>query len=244
MLDGSGSVGDTPMLASALSDIGMIELLECDTKPTFVLDLERVHHPDHDLLHAVYSNASLKRLPTILDPAHVAKEKSVGDSELDRYSDFKEWAISSPESGLTTGGHITPFKYHNLSWTCSTLRKRWRIISGSAMGLRDHPASPSPNHRAGLQERRQGTGTASRDTHVRKEEEDHQTGLPLTWIDDLPTSEHVQLFKSINWSATALGPLETWSVCLRQMTHLLMADSRAAALFWYRPRAKWLNECC
>lgn len=244
MVDGSGTLADTPVVAPALSDIGVIELLECDTRPTLILDLERVQDPNHEVLHPVFTNASLKRLPHILDPARVRREKPVGESELKHYSDFKKWATSPSTDGHTTDGYTTPVIYHNLSWTCSTLRKRWRIVSAAAIGLKDHPPSPFPSHRAGSQEGGQGTGSSSRHTRLRREEEDRETNTSLTWVDDLPASEHAQLFKSTNWSATALGPLKTWSTCLRQMTRLLMSDSRAAALLWYRSRTVWLYECC
>lgn len=236
MVDGSGTLVDTPMVAPALSDIGIIELLECDTRPTLILDLERIRDPNHELLHPVFTNASLKRLPHILDPAQGRREKPVGENELQHYSDFKGWATSSSTHGHTTDGYTTPVNYNGLSWTCSTLRERWRIVSGAAIGLKDRPPSPFVSHRAGSQDGGQGTGTWSRHTRVRREEEDRETNISPTWVDDLPASEHVQLFKSTNWSATALGPLETWSTCLRQMTRLLMSDSRAAALMWYRSR--------
>ena len=231
MVDGQGTTAHTTMLAPALSDIGMIELLECDSRPTFILDLEGVQHVSEEVLHSVFSNASLKRLPRILYPAHVK-----GGDELEQYLDFKEWATRSPTYRQTAEGFTNPYSYQDISWTCSTLRERWRIISGSAIGPKDTSAGLVIGHTAGSQKDRQGAGNALRNTQ--EEEGKLQTGLHPAWVDELPSSEHTKLFKTTNWAATALGSLENWSSCLRQMTRLLMSDSRAAAMFWYRPVIK------
>ena len=236
MVDGQGTTGHTPMLAPALSDIGMIELLECDSRPTFILDLEEAQHASDEVLHTVFSNASLKRLPRILYPAHVKGDVLLGDDELEQYLDFKEWATRSPTYRQTAEGFTNPYSYQDILWTCSTLRKRWRIISGSTIGPKDTSAGIVTGHTSGSQKDRQGVGNALRNTQEEKGK--LQAGLHPAWVDELPSSEHTKLFKNTNWAATALGCLENWSSCLRQMTRLLMSDSRAAAVFWYSPVIK------
>ena len=232
------------MAAPKLSDIGMIELLECDPRPTFILDLERAQPPYHGLLHPVFSNASLQRLPRILLPVRIGEDVTADDDELEQHLDFREWATRLPTRGDIANGHSLPFDYHNLSWTSLTLRERWRIISGSTNGLRDTSAGALPDRPAGSQKDCQGLDNASRDSRAYEEKEKRQAGAYPTWVDDLPTSEHIQIFKSIDWSATALGPLGTWSDCLRQMTRLLMSDCRAASMYWYECRFESLHDCC
>ena len=238
MVHGQAKAGDTAMVASTLRDIGIIELLECDTRPTIILDLQRLQDSSDDLLHTVFSNAAFKRLPPILDPAQVTRHAPADHNELELYAKFKRWATSSPAYGHTTDGYSAPFCYRNLSWTCSTLRKRWRIISGSATGLKDNSAGSFSSLPGGSQEDGQDMSTASTGLCAQKEKGKSQASMYSAWVNQLPTSEHTQFFKSMDWSATALGALETWSDSLRQMTRLLMSDSRAAALFWYRSRFK------
>jgi len=36
----------------------------------------------------------------------------------------------------------------------------------------------------------------------------------------------------VDWSSTALGPIETWPVQLQHMTSLMLADSRPVVLLW------------
>lgn len=53
------------------------------------------------------------------------------------------------------------------------------------------------------------------------------------WTEDLPDTEHVRFFKSIDWPATRLGPLPQWSTSLKLFTRMVLADSRAACVWWY-----------
>lgn len=52
------------------------------------------------------------------------------------------------------------------------------------------------------------------------------------WTADLPQTEHVHFFRNRDWSGTALGPLKDWSPTLRLFTGFVLADSRAACLWW------------
>lgn len=236
--DSQGRMSSTPMAPPALDGIGMIELLECDSRPTFILDLKRTQIPHDPRLHTVFSNASLQRLPHILDSAQSEGDVPADDRGLEQYSQFKEWALSSATNDHIDDAYTPPFDYHRLSWTSSTLRKRWRIISGSAVGLKDISAGSFLCPPAGSQKEGQGMSTASRVARTKEEKGKLRARVNPTWVDHLPTSEHVQFFKGTDWSATALGPLETWSDCLRQMTYLLMSDSRAACMFWYKRSIK------
>lgn len=53
------------------------------------------------------------------------------------------------------------------------------------------------------------------------------------WIEDLPKTDHVRFFRETDWSKSSLGPLNTWSPTLRLFTGFVLADSRAACLWWY-----------
>ena len=238
MVHGQANAGHTAMVAPALQDIGLIELLECDTRPTFILDLQPPQNSNDELLHPVFSNASFKRLPAILNPAQLTRHASADHEELELYANFKRWATSSPTYRHVTDGYTTPFHYRHLFWTCSTLRKRWRIISGCTTCVKDPYAGSLPSLSGPSQEGGQDLSTASTDLRAQKEKGKSQASMYPAWVDQLPTSEHTQFFKSMDWSATALGPLETWSDSLRLLTRLVMSDSRAAALFWCWSRFK------
>ncbi|KAF2820431.1 hypothetical protein CC86DRAFT_471509 [Ophiobolus disseminans] len=52
------------------------------------------------------------------------------------------------------------------------------------------------------------------------------------WTALLPKTTHVRFFRSTDWASTSLGPLEDWSPTLRLFTTFVLADSRAACLWW------------
>lgn len=52
------------------------------------------------------------------------------------------------------------------------------------------------------------------------------------WTHALPQTDHVHFFRSTDWARTALGPLASWSPTLRLFAGFVLADSRAACLWW------------
>jgi hypothetical protein len=62
------------------------------------------------------------------------------------------------------------------------------------------------------------------------------TGNPLqvdNWADYIPTTDHVKFFRSREWGKTCMGELKTWGIALRLQVFMVLADSRAACLYWY-----------
>ncbi|KAL8779693.1 MAG: hypothetical protein Q9213_006818 [Squamulea squamosa] len=64
------------------------------------------------------------------------------------------------------------------------------------------------------------------------------TRLPVT--PTLPA--HIQFTRSVNWSATKLGPIESWSTELRSMCNLIMASPYPAAMYWGEDLVAIYNE--
>ena len=64
------------------------------------------------------------------------------------------------------------------------------------------------------------------------------TRLPVS--DALP--KHIQFARSVDWGATALGPIESWSADLRQMCNLIMASPHPAAMYWGEDLVAIYNE--
>lgn len=222
MASSSGDGGKTARnIPKELGSISMIELLEHDQRPTFVLDLEDAQ--DDKVLKTAFQNRSLKRLPDVVEL--VLKRPPSDTHKAYQYTEFREWASRPPTEG--TSGDCSTIVYDGLLWICTTIRKRWRIITVSArisgpgvapadIATKDKPPFGSP-------------------PAVVDKSEPNGSGWdvpPADWTDILPPSHHRQFFKDINWSATSLGSLETWSAHLRQMVRFLMSDYRAAYMFW------------
>jgi hypothetical protein len=52
------------------------------------------------------------------------------------------------------------------------------------------------------------------------------------WSAALPQTDHIRFFRNTDWAPTSLGPLKTWSPTLRLFTSYVLAESRAACLWW------------
>ena len=137
-----------------LSALGLKEVLDQDPRPTFVLDLD----PDDgapDTLSAiapVFCNAALRLHERLFDAIvgrdpKDAKGLPAADDETATYEDFKTWATGVTKFDDSKDVFPLSLVYGGLLWTGSTVRKRWRFISGNHMWkanvpLRDLSAGP------------------------------------------------------------------------------------------------------
>jgi hypothetical protein len=70
------------------------------------------------------------------------------------------------------------------------------------------------------------------DLHMPEPEHGHAHVHDHDWTQDLPQTAHVDLFRATDWGRNGLGPLDDWGDTLRLFTGFVMADSRAACLWW------------
>jgi hypothetical protein len=128
-----------------LNALAIREILDADSRPTFVLDLD----PDENLPpHAVkantilpvFCNAALRLHEQLFDAligldAHglaTAKEKAT-------YDEFKRWATGVTPHDDSKDVFPLAFLYGDMLWTGSTVRQRWRLISGNRLWRVDGP---------------------------------------------------------------------------------------------------------
>lgn len=184
------------------------------------------------------------------------------------------------------------FMYYEMLWTGSTVRKRWRTISGNRLWRADVPvvdlASGAPLEVAtGGSRASQATkkspeaAGAGRESVAQDQAAGHLNVVsasspsgPLTSSDPvfyprtsangsvltgssnknitidlaaLPEratidwtvpnpegqiSQHLQYVRAVDWGATSLGPMASWSAEFRQIANLVMTNPHPAALFW------------
>lgn len=123
--EGSSGVGNV------LQSIGILELLEQDERPTFIVDLAERQNYGPGSLQLVFSNLSLRSYEGM--QALVAGTSSSGGASpgAKTFLHFKSWLLSAAINGESLNVCLPPFNYANLTWSCSTLRKHLRIISGA-----------------------------------------------------------------------------------------------------------------
>ncbi|KAF2436260.1 aerobic respiration control sensor protein arcB [Tothia fuscella] len=137
--------------ANELDSLGVREVLDQDSRPCFVLDLD----PDHDgkstsanALIPTFCNSAL-RLHEKLHDAIIGTDASGLPSANDSttYDEFKSWARSVTKFDDSKDVFPLSVLYGDFLWTGSTVRKRWRLISGNLcwgtnIPLRDLSAGP------------------------------------------------------------------------------------------------------
>lgn len=134
------SCGKPPCTAlSSLDGIGVIEMLEQDSRPTFIIDLQPLALIASCGMNIVFCNKSLQAIDylrelLLADPvSSCASSPSsiVAEDETARDIDeFREWATTTG-SLLSKEGYNSSHTFRELLWTSVTLRDRWRLISTS-----------------------------------------------------------------------------------------------------------------
>ncbi|KAH6984305.1 hypothetical protein BKA56DRAFT_580868 [Ilyonectria sp. MPI-CAGE-AT-0026] len=143
------------LIAGVLSTINITDVLDADSRPTFIVDLD----PDEELpqglkaIRPVFCNVALRLHERLLDAVCGNEGPDPIDDEADSvpYQAFQSWA-----TGITTqddSKDIFPLSclYKDLLWTGSTVSKRWRLISGNRAWRADiprHNLSPSALYEA------------------------------------------------------------------------------------------------
>ncbi len=152
-----------PAHLQQLQDIGVVELLEQDERPTFIIDLANLANFNSPHLAILFANASLRASRGLLD------RLSPDPADPD-FSRFKAWALSFVRNSESADVSLPSWTYAGTSWTCSTLRRRYRFVSGNSAAVSATPSAPSPLAQASsvLDERARGP-TPTRDPTTPRE---------------------------------------------------------------------------
>lgn len=338
----SSSVDAVVGQMDGLDALGIREVLDADSRPTFIIDLDP-DQPSRSVstcIAPVFCNAALRShdrlldavlgrdVPAVppavtaaaassdpasasastpastpastsasgsalsdLDPAHHGPDPGGSRSLGPSHEVFKRWV-----TGVTThddSKDVFPlsFMFHEMLWTGSTVRKRWRIISGNRLWRADVPvvdlASGAPLEVAtGGSRASQATKKSSPGAPGASHESVAQTSGPpnvvsssspsgpltssdpvfyprtsangsvltgvsnknisidvsalperatIDWTVPNPEgliSQHLEYVRAVDWGATSLGPMASWSSEFRQIANLVMTNPHPAALFW------------
>ncbi|KAH7406739.1 hypothetical protein DE146DRAFT_607011 [Phaeosphaeria sp. MPI-PUGE-AT-0046c] len=206
------SVNKSPSAGSRLQQVGLLELLERDPRPTFILNESETTSKHNDFVLPAYSNPALAEVGDGQLLAELKDQKSPFDSashERKAHLDFLKW--------VNTPGHSTvSCIYQGYSWSRILLESQWAVIVGAAI-------KPPATVESAPQSKTL-TKISSR------------TKAPtLDWTDELPPlkmSPHVAWARNIDWSQTPLGPMSSWSSQLRSIANLVMQDPRPAVVFY------------
>ena len=133
-----------------LDSLGLKEILDQDSRPCFVLDLD----PDISIAEGanailpIFSNSALRLHERLYDALVGPQAQGIpNDRDTPTYEDFKTWATGVTKFDDSKDVFPLSFLYGDMLWTGSTVRKRWRLISGTLfwganIPLRDLSSGP------------------------------------------------------------------------------------------------------
>ncbi|RYP03956.1 hypothetical protein DL764_004790 [Monosporascus ibericus] len=112
-----------------LQNIGVLELLERDDRPTFIVDCQNSASNIYDSFSILWANAALQ----VSDPIRhlISGDFQNDDDAKDEFNNFRMWV---KHSGVHPDGldvFVPSFRYGGLNWTCCTIRDRFRFVSAN-----------------------------------------------------------------------------------------------------------------
>ncbi|CAK7197357.1 hypothetical protein SEUCBS139899_000002 [Sporothrix eucalyptigena] len=238
-----------------LQNADLVELLNQDDRPTFIVDAGSNDSDQCAPFGIVFVNTSLQALPTVLDS--VTGVENISEPSTPGYEDdlaqFRLWVLNS--TAESTPKDLVAFA--GWRWSASMLRKRLRVIRG--ISTDNTVRLPSPAETTSVAEvvgdASSGSlpadsistatpadldDTASADSADNTSDllappllDDAKPSFDWTRIsisDDMPA--HIRFARSVNWAATPLGPIESWSGDLRTTANLVMGSPHPVAMYW------------
>lgn len=254
------SESDAPGECEELDTIGLTDFLDFDPKPTLVFDLLR-HNDFGDSLDPVYKNQAFRSnihlTRTISSSSSEPTSPILGRPPFTTFRSLVKDFIQKQASGNSPG---QPFSYNGFLWSGFAIRERWVLICGNKVDveLRDIIFSNAPHSQKGTlsttfsdktvaalkdvqvsNANSPATGTQNEDVimgGLAKAPPDWTIESPVAdWTIESPVgylSDHIIFTRSVDWSSTPLGPMNSWSPEFRQIVNMVMANVHPAAIFW------------
>ena len=211
----------------ALSRIGVIDFLDADLRPTFILKA-----PSHGQLAAV------SPVPTYINPSLSQSSAYLNDVCLFLATDNALEVIRPGRDTINDDGRKesrpTSITISDRSWQIITLGGCWKIISLAENRISTpevivlDPSTPLEVSTVPVP-----TLTAKSSGRLKSPRKE-QPGLPLgagdsqSWqwtqrISLFPLTQHQEVLLSVDWAKTPLGPIQSWPSPLRQICNYILA---------------------
>lgn len=158
----SSEAPDRPDSSPSLHQFGITELLDQDDRPTFVIDLLDGIYSTSESLPVVFVNNALASCGALLDAVLGRSDDPSSNPLVPRSTQtFREWVLTESINGEALSGPLPAFVQGAVSWSASTLRNRYRVVSGTLLSDESRRASASflssTSLSNGLEEARQRT---------------------------------------------------------------------------------------
>lgn len=233
--------GSLDVVPDALREVKLVELLQRDRRPTFIVSLTAsVKANASGDLQLVYCNPSLRSAPEIFRRISV---KSLETKTPDLgFENFRHWALDSDQSNEQD---VPFFQYAGRSWSHITISDDFRVISANGVVTQDRTlhkhASNSINNELALwnsTDHAQLPPPASSEPPQIQQIANHRLTKERVYCDwtSVPLEDEVDDHKVFarlkDWSATPLGPIDDWDWDLRSASDMTMRTPYPAAIYW------------
>jgi hypothetical protein len=208
-----------------LRGVGVLDLLECDPRPSFILDTISAQASYDSSILPVYWNPAIattnnENLLHALVGVIGANGVHTKERALYASNPFRIWLLDQEATK-------TPFVHCSFNWMKVRVASRWNVISGLPID------TTTSLQRA-----------ESRGTNLLKQVS-RKTTMTFDWTNEVPPerlSSYVAWARSIDWSRTSLGPMRSWCSQLRGIANLMMRDPRPSVLFYGPDVTMMYNE--
>lgn len=130
-----------------LEQVGILELLQQDERPTFVIDITDTIYSNPRSLNLIFANSALKSRPHLLELVQGIHDDASPPNVLLSASDaFHRWATHATRDGDTEDLAAIPYTYANSTWTYSTLRNRLRVVRSQHPSTMYYSSSTGLDH--------------------------------------------------------------------------------------------------
>ncbi|KAI1752662.1 histidine kinase [Xylaria castorea] len=126
-----------------LQSVGILELLECDDRPTFIVDgLNPVNSTPTGPFSILYANPALH----VSDAIRQLVYGDFHDSQEGKteFLNFRTWVKSCGNATEGLDAFMPSYHYGGVNWTCSILRNRFRFVSANTSAASIALTSPEP----------------------------------------------------------------------------------------------------
>ena len=133
---------DTLSGLQILQGVGVLELLERDDRPTFIVDGLNSANNVASSLPILWANPALQVSESIR--SLVSRDSQSDSDASDEFNNFKRWVKNSGTQPEALDMFMPSFRYGGFNWTCSTLRNRFRFVSANTSAASVAQMSPEP----------------------------------------------------------------------------------------------------
>ncbi|KAK4204031.1 putative signal transduction histidine-protein kinase [Triangularia verruculosa] len=127
-------------IGQLLHGIGVVELLEQDERPTFMIDLNESANFGPGSLRIIYANSALKASKDLLERLQTETSAEGHNTE---FAHFKSWAVTLVRDRTSRDSTTAPSPtWAGMNWVSSTLRRRFRVIRGNSQALESRTPTP------------------------------------------------------------------------------------------------------